>query len=74
MIHLLYMVMGILVGILIKYEIDMRTRKKRVKNRVNYLMATANDSKMQEYDSMLESLRSINESLSTMEKNKREVQ
>lgn len=72
-VSMLYMVMGIFVGILIKYEIDIRARKKRVKNRMNYMVATANNSNIQQYNDMLESLRSINKSLSSLDKKKKEV-
>lgn len=63
---LLYMVMGILIGILIKSEIEVRHRKRRIQNRLNYLQSTASKNNIEQYDSMLESIRSLNQSLSDM--------
>jgi N-glycosylase/DNA lyase len=65
--------MGIFIGLLLKYEIDIRARKKRVKNRMTYMMATANNSNIQQYNDMLESLRGINKSLLDIDKKKKEV-
>jgi hypothetical protein len=65
--------MGIFIGLLLKYEIDIRARKKRVKNRMTYMMATANNSNIQQYNDMLESLRGINKSLLYIDKKKKEV-
>jgi len=62
---LVYMVMGILIGVLIKSEIDMRNRRKRMQNRINYLQSTAINN-IRQYDSMLESIRNINEILSEL--------
>lgn len=69
-----YMITGILIGILIKNEVDVRSRRKRIQNRVNYLQSTANQNNMEQYDAMLESIRSINRNLSAMDsQNKKEV-
>jgi hypothetical protein len=72
-VSVLYLVMGIFIGLLLKYEIDIRARKKRVKNRMTYMMATANNSNIQQYNDMLESLRGINKSLLDIDKKKKEV-
>lgn len=74
MINILYLLMGIIVGILIKYEIDIKAKQKRIQNRVNSLKATADDQKMKQYDDILFSIRSINQSLSAMQNQKKEVQ
>jgi uncharacterized membrane protein YqgA involved in biofilm formation len=74
-INILYLVMGMIVGILIKYEIDIRAKKKRLEKRATYLKATADDSKMKQYDDILYSIRSINESLSSVQRQQqKEVQ
>lgn len=64
------MLMGILIGILIKSEIEVRQRRKRIQSRVNYLQSTASKNSIEKYDNMLESIRSINKSLSAMSKTK----
>lgn len=69
-VNIVYMVMGIMVGILIKYELDIRARKKNLEKRSKYLKATAENSKMQEYDDILKSIRGINESLRSCQKQK----
>lgn len=70
MVMLGYMVVGILIGILIKSEVEVRHRKKRIQNRLSYLQSTASRSSIEQYDNMLESIRSINKSLSAMNNQK----
>lgn len=65
---ILYMLMGILIGILIKSEIEVKHRRKRLQNRISYLQSTATQHKMEHYDNMLESLRSINKNLASLNK------
>lgn len=67
---LIYMLVGVLVGILIKSEIEVRHRRKRLQNRLSYLHSTANQNRIEQYDNMLESLKSINQSLSALNKHK----
>lgn len=67
---LVYMIVGILVGFLIKSEIEVRHRRKRIQNRLNYLHSTANQNQIEQYDNMLESIKSINQSLSALNKHK----
>ncbi|MER2008901.1 MAG: hypothetical protein ABS939_15735 [Psychrobacillus sp.] len=68
-INIAYLLMGIIVGILIKYEIDIRASKKRIERRSTYLRTTAENS-MKEYDNILSSLKGINESLQKCNKQK----
>lgn len=67
---LVYMLVGILIGILIKSEVEVRHRKRRLKNRLNYLHSTASQNNIEQYDNMLESIRSINKNLSALNKQK----
>lgn len=62
------MIMGIFIGILIKSEVEVRHRKRRMQNRLNYLQSTASQNRIEQYDDMLESIRSINQSLSSLNK------
>lgn len=65
---MIYMIMGIFIGILIKSEVEVRHRKRRMQNRLNYLQSTASQNRIEQYDDMLESIRSINQSLSSLNK------
>jgi uncharacterized membrane protein (DUF106 family) len=67
---IVYMLVGILIGVLIKCEVDNRNRKKRMQNRLAYLQSKAVQEDIQKYDSMLESLKSINDSLSMINNQK----
>jgi hypothetical protein len=62
--------MGITVGVILRYEYDIRARKKKAQQRVVYMKAKASEPKMQQYDEILTSIRTINESLSSINNNK----
>jgi hypothetical protein len=68
MINIVYMLMGVIVGILLKYEIDLKAKKKRLEKRSTYLKATAEHSTLQQYDEILVGLRGLNDSLKTQHK------
>jgi hypothetical protein len=72
---MLYLLMGVIVGILIKHEIDLRAKKKRILNKAGYIKATADVQTIKQYDEVLQALRGINQSLSTatVQKQKKEV-
>lgn len=63
MIHIAYLVMGVLIGFLVKYETDTRKRKAKAKKREENRVTDNRD-----YDGMLESLKGINNNLSTIKK------
>lgn len=64
--NIMYLMMGIAIGVIVRYEIDIRARKKRTQQRVMYMKATASQPNMQQYDEILNSIKSINESLSSI--------
>lgn len=73
-INIAYLLMGAIIGVLVKYELDIKSKKKRIKKRAEYMKATANDSNIQQYDDILLSIKSINSSLVKMQKEiKKEV-
>lgn len=63
MLELVYLVMGIIVGILIKHESEIRARKKRLHKRILYSNTIANDDTIKQYDEILSSIKSLNDSL-----------
>ena len=67
--YIVYLIMGVLVGILIKYEIDIRIKRKRAKRRIVHLQNKTSQTRLKQYDDILQSVRGINESLSSMNKN-----
>lgn len=68
--HLAYLLMGVTIGIILRYEYDIKARKKKAQQRVMYIKATASEPKMQQYDEILTSIKSINESLSSINHSK----
>lgn len=68
-VDILYLIMGIMMGMLLKHELDMRARRKRLNKRMSYIRTTANDNTIEQYDEILSSIRSLNDSL----KQKKEV-
>jgi hypothetical protein len=60
--------MGIMVGVLIKYEIDIMAKKKRMEERMSHIKkAKRNDSTLRQYDDILVSMRSVNKSLADIQ-------
>jgi hypothetical protein len=66
---LIYMSIGFLVGILFKYELDNRRMKKRVVIKHDAHEANINSShKVQEYETILCSIKEMNENLAMNER------
>jgi hypothetical protein len=68
--NLIYLMMGITIGVIIRYEIDLKARRKRTQQRVLYFKSTASELNIKQYDEILNSIKSINESLSAMNQSK----
>lgn len=70
-IDLVYMCVGCIIGILIKYEVDIKQNKKKIKNKViSYQHLRNTDDKLKECDEMLKSIKSINEGLTILQNKK----
>jgi uncharacterized membrane protein YqgA involved in biofilm formation len=61
-INIVYLAIGFLIGFLIKYEIDIKQRKKRIEKQK---LAIA--KKVEVYDETLLMIRELNESLTTIQ-------
>lgn len=59
----LYLVLGLILGFLIKFEIDNRARQKRLKQKQKYI-----EEAVQPYEETLTIVKELNESLLTMQK------
>jgi hypothetical protein len=67
--------MGVTIGVIVRYELDIRARKKKAEQRIRYIKATASGPDMKQYDDILNSIKTINEGLASMNthKHKKEV-
>jgi len=65
-INIMYLMMGITIGFIWRYEHDIRTRKRKAQERIMHMKAKASEPKLQQYDEILSSIKAINESLSSV--------
>ena len=67
-INIVYLMLGCAIGFLVKHEIDLRSRKKRVEKRLQ-VFANANIDK---YNDTLQMVRELNQSLTVLQQQKKE--
>jgi hypothetical protein len=64
--EIMYLMMGVTIGIIVRYEYEIKAKKKKAEQRLMYMKSTASKPDMKQYDDLLTSIRAINDSLSSM--------
>jgi hypothetical protein len=68
MVNIVYMILGCVIGFLVKHEIDLRSRKKRVEKRLK-VFSNVNVDK---YNDTIKMVKELNQSLSVLQQQKKE--
>lgn len=66
--NMVYLLIGLLVGFLVKHELDIKERKKRVEQKLKVVKAS-----VEPYNNTIDMLRELNASLLSAQQKKKEV-
>lgn len=72
-VNLLYLFVGIVVGVLVKYEFEIRSREKKVQKRMAHVQSAQEEYSVERKDKTLRSLKGVNKSLASIREENREV-